>query len=374
MTVMSSLKRRVARTLYGRRFRHVPKAQHVYLRPGDRQLRRLQWMWRRLRSPIVSLDQYKRDTPLGEIEEFLSCMLCGETRQQPMFRPRNRKKNKKHWEYRVVRCPSCGFLYRNPNVRPERLGDLYSGGGYSKFLGGDYARNRQRRYRTTMEAMAPIFDNGEGRRLLDFGCGTGLFLELAEERGFQCHGVDLAPDAIEQAKTRLKTPHLYVGSPNEVPEIAAGNFDVICMWSVLAHLPRPIEDLSMLRDLLAPDGVLVILTVNAASLLVGGKGDAWSGFTKNHLMFYSRKTLPTLLAKCGFAGVGFTPFYGDDVESGSTGLSPAEVELLKRRVAATDGGNMMRAVGFASESAMKQWGRQLPELVKLVDSRQPQAV
>lgn len=365
MTVMTSWKRRLARVLYGKRYRHVPKAQHVYLRLGDRHIRRLQGLWRRLRAPIVSLDDYKRDIPLGEIEEFLACMLCGETRQQPLFRPRNRKQGKKDWEYRVVRCPSCGFLYRNPNVRPERLGDLYTGGGYSKFLTGDYARNRQRRYRTTMDSLAPILEQGGGRRLLDFGCGTGLFLELAEERGFECYGVDLAPDAIEQAKSRLTTSRVFVGSPESVPEIAAGNFDVITMWSVLAHLPRPIEDLSMLRDLLCPDGVLVILTVNAASLLVGGEGDAWSGFTKNHLMFYSRKTLPRLLTKCGFAGAGFAPFYGDDVEAGETKLSPAEVELLRRRVASTDGGNMMRAVGFASESAMKRWGQQLPELVKL---------
>ena len=48
--------------------------------------------------------------------------------------------------------------------------------------------------------------------------------------------------------------------------MAAGGFDVITMWSVLAHLARPVEDLTMLRSLLAPDGVLLLLTVNAGSL------------------------------------------------------------------------------------------------------------
>ncbi len=53
--------------------------------------------------------------------------------------------------------------------------------------------------------MAPfgrLFAEGGGRRLLDFGCGNGLFLDLAHERGFACHGVDLAADAIEVARTR----------------------------------------------------------------------------------------------------------------------------------------------------------------------------
>jgi 2-polyprenyl-3-methyl-5-hydroxy-6-metoxy-1,4-benzoquinol methylase len=224
-------------------------------------------------------------------------------------------------------------------------------------LTSDYARNRQLRYVLTMASLRPIFELGTGRRLLDFGCGTGLFLELAEERGFECYGVDLSPDSIVEARARLRTAKTFVGPPTSIPQIAAGNFDVITMWSVLAHLPRPVDDLSMLRGLLAHDGVLVILTVNAASLLVGARGSAWSGFTKNHLMFYSRQTLPRLLAKAGFAGAGFAPFYGDEVEAGTSRLSAAEVDRLKRRVEATDGGNMLRAVGFATETAMKQWGQ-----------------
>jgi 2-polyprenyl-3-methyl-5-hydroxy-6-metoxy-1,4-benzoquinol methylase len=342
----------LARALYGRRFDHVPKALHVYLRPGERHIRRLQAAWR-FRGRILSLDDYSRGIAPREIEEFLACSLCGETRQRPLFRPRSSSGS---WEYRVVQCPSCGFLYRNPSIRPARLADLYSS-GYSKFLTSDYARNRQLRYVLTMASLRPIFELGTGRRLLDFGCGTGLFLELAEERGFECYGVDLSPDSIVEARARLRTAKTFVGPPTSIPQIAAGNFDVITMWSVLAHLPRPVDDLSMLRGLLAHDGVLVILTVNAASLLVGAGGSAWSGFTKNHLMFYSRQTLPRLLAKAGFAGAGFAPFYGDEVEAGTSRLSAAEVDRLKRRVESTDGGNMLRAVGFATETAMKQWGQ-----------------
>ncbi|MGH3661201.1 MAG: class I SAM-dependent methyltransferase [Micromonosporaceae bacterium] len=310
---------------------------------------------------MISLEDYKRDTPLGEIEEFLACTLCDETRQQPLFRPRA---DNGKWEYRVVRCPGCGFMYRNPNVLPERLGDLYSG-NYSKFLTGHYGSSRQRRYRLAMSSLGEIFQQGEGRRLLDFGCGAGLFLEVAEERGFECYGVDLSPDSIDQAKQRLRTEHVHYGDPMDVPEIAAGNFDVITMWSVLAHLPRPIDDISKLRSLLKPDGVLVILTVNAASMQIAINCDKWNGFTKNHLMFFSRETLPRLLSKAGFAGVGFTPHYSDDVEAGASPLSPREIARLKRRIGSTDGGNMMRAVGFATEAAMTRWGSQLPEMVSL---------
>ncbi len=355
---MAGLKSLAKAAFYGRRYDHVPWPQKVYLRPGERYVRRLQGAWRRWRAPVVSLAEYARRTPVGEIEELLACPLCGDARQQPMYEP---AASDGSWRYRVVRCPGCGFLYRNPNVRPERLGDLYAT-GYSGFLTGRYARNRQRRYRVVMDAVSPVFDHGEGRRLLDFGCGAGLFLELAEQRGFQAYGVDLSPDSVEVARQRLRTAKVFHGSPLEVPDVAAGGFDVVTMWSVLAHLPRPVEDLRMLRGLMSDDGVLVILTVNAGSLHLSGLGSRWQGFTRNHLMFYSRDTLPRLLASAGFAAAGFAPFYGDEVASGESRLTAREVARLTRRVERTDYGSMLVAVGFATRRAAERYGAGLPDL------------
>jgi SAM-dependent methyltransferase len=357
---MPGLQRSLARILYGHRYDHVPIGVRVYLRPGDRLVRRAQGTWRRLRSRVVTLAEYRAAIAPSEIEEFLTCTLCGESRQRPMYRPGGKGK----WSYHVVECPRCGFLYRNPNVRPERLGDLYAT-GYSRFLTGEYSRNRQLRYRLVMASMSPIMDAGQGRRLLDFGCGAGLFLEVAQERRFDCYGVDLSPDSVQAARKRLNNDNVFFGSPKDIPEIASGGFDIITMWSVLAHLPRPVDDLSMLRSLLRPDGVLVILTVNAGSLLLHGNGDKWSGFTPNHLMFYRRATLPRLLAKAGFAGVRYFSHYGDEAEAGTSGLTHKELARLRRRVDATDGGNMMRAVAFASEAAIQRWAEDRRDVVAI---------
>src|SRR3712207_5966551 len=169
---------------------------------------------------------------------------------QPLLEPSAKKRKRKgKWAYKVVRCPGCGFLYRHPGIRPERLGELYAG-GFSAFLGGGYAKARRRRYRIVLDAFDPLFADGGGRRLLDFGCGTGLFLDVAHRRGFACHGVDLAPDAVEVARGKPSGRHVHHGAPGDVPEIAAGGFDAITMWSVLAHLTSPVEDLTTLRSLL----------------------------------------------------------------------------------------------------------------------------
>jgi 2-polyprenyl-3-methyl-5-hydroxy-6-metoxy-1,4-benzoquinol methylase len=116
------------------------------------------------------------------------------------------------------------------------------------------------------------------------------------------------------------------------PEIAAGGFDVITLWSVLAHLPRPVEDLSRLRALLAPDGVLLINTVNANSLLLKAYGTRWGGFTRNHLIFSSPITLPALLHKAGFAAVTSQPQYPRSVERGTSGLSARQERRVRRAV------------------------------------------
>ncbi|GAA4210455.1 hypothetical protein GCM10022252_78300 [Streptosporangium oxazolinicum] len=350
-----SAKRTLSRVVYGSRYDRVPRGQRVYVRPGERIAREIQWRLRIRRTPVMRFQDYRERTLLEETEEFITCQLCGETRQQPMFQPAG---DKRAWSYRVVRCPACGFLYRNPNIRPDRLGDRYAT-GHSGFPTGRYAANRQRRYRLTMDAFGPALSSGQGRRLLDFGCGTGLFLRLAERRGFDAVGVDLSPGSVAAANERLTGARAYLGSPQDVPRVAAGGFDVITLWSVLAHLPRPIDDLGRLRALLAPGGVLLVLTVNAASLRLKAYGSGWNGFTRNQLMFYSAETMPALLRRTGFAGVAFTPFYGDTVEASTTRLPERLSRRLRRTVEIGDGGNMLRALAFADDEAVDRWGANL---------------
>ena len=221
------------------------------------------------------------------IEVPTGCVLCGEQRLQPLLHAYDHRRKRPRWDYHVVRCPGCELLYRHPGIRPERLGDLYSSGRYADFLAGKYTSRRTRRYEVTMAPFGRLFASGDGRRLLDFGCGNGLFLDLAHERGFECYGGRprrrRGRGGAPQAERRARPPRLA----GREPEIAAGGFDVITMWSVLAHLPRPLEDLTMLRSLLAPDGVLLLLTVNADSLKLKRQLDAWAGFTPNHLVMFS---------------------------------------------------------------------------------------
>jgi len=332
---------------------------HLTLPGFDRWLE-LRWAVRVRRAPVMSPEEHaaavadpaRRHTA---VEVPIACAACDGRRLQRLLHVHDRRHEPPRWNYHVVRCAECGFLYRHPGIRPERLGDLYATGKYAEFLAGEYTQNRVRRYEVTMGPFGPLFESGHGRRLLDFGCGNGLFLDVAYERGFECYGVDLAPDAITAARQKPSGRHAYHGAPDEIPEIAEGGFHVITMWSVLAHLAQPVEDLTMLRRLLAPDGVLLILTVNAGSLVLKRQLETWGGFTPNHLLFSSPQTLPLLLRRAEFGAVVTPPWYGEAVECGTSPLSAASQRRLRRTVERGNRGNMLRAAAFADPDGPRHW-------------------
>ena len=329
----------------------------LFATPGLPQVHEARWRRRVARAPVLTPEEHAARVGLKEIEEPIGCSLCGERRMQALFETGAHVRGTRGaWRYHVVRCPSCGFLYRHPGIRPERLGDLYAD-SYSRFLTGRYRARRRRRYRLVMAGFDPLLADGAGRRLLDFGCGAGIFLDVAHKRGFEPWGVDLSPDSVERARARPSGANAYFGAPMDVPEIAAGGFDVVTLWSVLAHLATPVEDLTMLRGLLNDDGALLLLTVNANSLKLKANGPAWSGFTPNHLKFFSPTTLPILLRRAGFGAVVIPPFHGDPIESGRVkGLTPAQVARARRTMDAGNRGNMMRAVAFVDPGGPARWG------------------
>jgi SAM-dependent methyltransferase len=331
-----------------------PPRYRPYALPAAAMLVRARWSGLVRRAPVMSVEEHAAATGVREIEEVLGCSLCGERRVRALFYVRPGRSPR--LRYHVVLCVRCGFLYRHPAIRPERLGDLYGSGRYGTYLTGHYSARRRRRYRLVMNAFWPLFERGDGRRLLDFGSGAGLFLELAHRRGFDGYGVDLARDAVAYARTRPGGENSFYGSPRDVPEIAAGGFHVITLWSVLAHLATPVQDLKMLRSLLTDDGALLILTVNANSLELKARRAHWGGFTPNHLKFFGPASLCRLLERAQFGAVVFSPMLPDHVVAGKARLTRGQLRRMRRNVEKRNEGNMLRAVAFVDPDGPSRWG------------------
>lgn len=95
-----------------------------------------------------------------------------------------------------------------------------------------------------------------GTKLLEVGCGTGLFLESLWQMGFDVTGVDLSPGMVKAARTRLgKRAEISVGNGECLP-FCAEEFDFVVLWTVLEFCADPG---AMLREAarVADQGVLV---------------------------------------------------------------------------------------------------------------------
>jgi SAM-dependent methyltransferase len=71
--------------------------------------------------------------------------------------------------------------------------------------------------RPLFEAVLDAAGVGEGTRVLDVGCGTGLTLVLAAERGAEPAGLDVTPELLAIARERLPGADLHEGDMETLP-------------------------------------------------------------------------------------------------------------------------------------------------------------
>jgi SAM-dependent methyltransferase len=82
-------------------------------------------------------------------------------------------------------------------------------------------------------------------RLLDVGCGTGVFLEAAISAGIDGRGIDAAPEMIAVSRRRLGEDRVQVQRMQEIS--AQGAYDVVCALSWTIHY---CESEAQLEDIL----------------------------------------------------------------------------------------------------------------------------
>jgi SAM-dependent methyltransferase len=95
---------------------------------------------------------------------------------------------------------------------------------------------------------------GPGTRLLDLGCGAGLFARAAADRGARVTGIDVDPQAVAMAAVQVPEGKFAVGSAQTPP---AGPFDVVAAVQLLMHVADPGAVLAAA----ARSGALVAATV-----------------------------------------------------------------------------------------------------------------
>lgn len=202
---------------------------------------------------------------------------------------------------RIARCTHCGVLFMNPQYSEAWLATYYA-----TYIREDLESAEQHRARHLHKAANIAFVERYVRpgRFLSIGCGDGVELDAAAERGWRVEGYDV--DAATTARVARRTgATIYTGDLFALP-LEQGAYDCVYLDQVLEHPRNPADYLRLCRRLVHADGVVYIGVPNIRSLssrfktLLGKAGlkrrhrgkhyDSW-----HHLFYYSPATLPRLM-------------------------------------------------------------------------------
>jgi len=217
--------------------------------------------------------------------------------------------------WNIVKCSSCGFCFVNPRLKEKLIIEGYD--NKNEFASQIHCTADLYEYYqdyhdgTKLGNFKRILDNierltGKGR-MLDFGCGTGTFLKIAKENGWNVFGLEVGSWAKKSAEEIGFD--LFVGTleearyPNEL-------FDVVFCSSVLEHLWNPLKELKEINRILRANGLFVatgIPNFNSFSIII--KRDSFkSNKPLGHLNYFTPKTLKILIEKAGFKVIRLDSF------------------------------------------------------------------
>lgn len=160
--------------------------------------------------------------------------------------------------------------------------------------------NKQAQYDSLLDAVIKHlskFESGKSR-YLDIGCGLGYMLDLAFDRGFEVAGVEFNENAVK----KLKEKYRFRVFNGDILDYDDNPFNVISMLDVIEHLTDPVAAARKVHQLLHPGGIFVLTTMDCDSIVSKILGKRLEDFRRirEHLYFFSRKTIRLMLEKLGF--------------------------------------------------------------------------
>jgi SAM-dependent methyltransferase len=199
--------------------------------------------------------------------------------------------------FRFYRCRDCGFIFV---LAPTDLKSEYEAHAIPDFGAGEELWNQHYLESIQKRAKPP-------GKLLEIGFGTGSFLKLAHDNGWEVYGTDLSQPLVKHAREDLKLPNISCGMLEELA-FPDESFDVVTGFNFLEHVPDPRKILGEIKRILRPSGVLAIMCPNISGIFhvlmpeILGDSDPLqiSWVPPQHISYFNPVNLRMLLASSGF--------------------------------------------------------------------------
>tara|TARA_B100000315_G_C14509741_1_gene556399 strand:+ start:242 stop:1219 length:978 start_codon:yes stop_codon:yes gene_type:complete len=225
-----------------------------------------------------------------------SCIFCGKELTVSILKGILRNGN----VYDISECIECEIAFTHPFPSEEELKQLYSTGNYRTDTG--------KRFVPPIEALIRLGRILKRKRIhqfvkpgkiLDIGCGGGVFLDVMRRGGWETIGAELNE---ETASYAIKVYGLKIITGDIIQhQLPAKSMDAININQVLEHLKNPNEVIEECHRLLIKDGVLIISVPELRSpQFTIGKENWFLLDLPFHLFHFTTEGLSRLLQKNGF--------------------------------------------------------------------------
>ncbi len=216
--------------------------------------------------------------------------------------------------YKVLRCKKCSLIFVHPQPTSQELATHYNDNYYHDWI----SSQKQKRIRMWTARLSKVEKYRQAGRLLDVGCGDGVFLDLAKKNRWQVEGTELSSYAARRA-SRILGADIFCGELFDAgyPE---KYYDVVTLWHVLEHVQNPLRYLAEVRRIIKSDGLLVIAVPNVNDLVMQAvfrlikrrKMKLYSRKDREvHLYHFSYESLMRSIRKTGFNCLKYGPDFGN---------------------------------------------------------------
>ncbi len=202
--------------------------------------------------------------------------------------------------FEITKCSSCSFIFTNPRPNPEKLDSYYESDDYVSHANKSnnlsniiYKIARQFTLSSKLKIINEITNN---KTVLDYGCGTGYFLNTCKKNGWDINGFEPNNAAREQAT--INTDNIILSQLSEIEKLK--DISLITLWHVLEHIPDLNKIFSILKTTLSSNGKFLIAVPNNESYDALHYKEHWAAYdVPRHLYHFSQNTMNYFLQKHG---------------------------------------------------------------------------
>ncbi len=274
------------------------------------------------------------------LQQITNCPVCKGTDFAPFLTCKDYTVSQE--SFNIVSCKACNFKFTNPRPSDSEIGKYYKSEDYVShsdtkkgLINRLYHTVRTRTLKQKLGLISGYVSRGT---ILDYGCGTGMFLKTCADAGWKSFGFE--PDT--DAKKLAEGKGLSVATSKEA--LGGNKYDIISLWHVLEHVTDLDETLQFFSKSITEDGRLIIAVPNYTSADAKHYKEFWAGYdVPRHIYHFEINTLKKLLGNHGFSleetkPMKFDSYYvsmlSEKYKTGSMNYITAFLNGLKSNVSA----------------------------------------